>query len=106
MKVLYLTFDDLTIPFAWSVHVREVVNGLVDRGHEVRLVCPAGRAPGVRADCDPLPPGKLHHWSGSLSTFVRSGRAIALARADSRKNFPRLLARIESLAKAAKAQAH
>jgi glycosyltransferase involved in cell wall biosynthesis len=76
MKVLYLTFDDLTIPFAWSVHVREVVNGLVDRGHEVRLVCPAGRAPGVRADCDPLPPGKLHHWSGSLSTFVRSGRAF------------------------------
>ena len=31
------------------------------------------------------------------------GRAIALARADARKNFPRLLARIETLAKAAKA---
>jgi len=34
------------------------------------------------------------------------GRAIALARADARKNFPRLLARIETLAKVAKAQPH
>ncbi|MBI3857267.1 MAG: glycosyltransferase, partial [Planctomycetes bacterium] len=34
------------------------------------------------------------------------GRAISLARADSRKNFPRLLARIEALAKAAKVQPH
>jgi glycosyltransferase involved in cell wall biosynthesis len=76
MRILYLTFDDLTIPFAWSVHVREIVNGLASRGHQVRLVCPAGRAPGVRAECDPLPPGKLAHWSGSLSTFVRSGKAF------------------------------
>src|SRR5579859_7847461 len=76
MKVLYLTFDDLTIPYAWSVHVREVINGLVSRGHQVRLVCPAGQAPGVKADCDALPPGRLQHWSGSLSTFVRSGKAF------------------------------
>ena len=34
------------------------------------------------------------------------GRAISLARADARKNFPRLLARIETLAKLAKAQPH
>jgi glycosyltransferase involved in cell wall biosynthesis len=32
------------------------------------------------------------------------GRAIALARADARKNFPRLVARIETLARAARAQ--
>lgn len=76
MKVLYLTFDDLTIPYAWSVHVREVVNGLAARGHQVRLVCPAGRAPGVKADCDPLPPGKFQHWGGSLKTFVTSGKAF------------------------------
>ncbi|HLY10497.1 MAG TPA: glycosyltransferase family 4 protein [Planctomycetota bacterium] len=76
MRILYLTFDDLSIPYAWSVHVREIVNGLVARGHQVRLVCPGGRAPGVKADCDPLPPGKLQHWSGSLSTFVRSGQAF------------------------------
>jgi glycosyltransferase involved in cell wall biosynthesis len=56
--------------------VREVVNGLIDRGHSVRLVCPAGRAPGVRADCDALPPGKFQHWGGSLKTFVASGRAF------------------------------
>jgi len=76
MKILYLTFDDLTIPYAWSVHVREVVNGLASRGHQVRLVCPAGRAPGVKADCDPLPPGRVHHYTGSLSTFVRSGKSF------------------------------
>jgi hypothetical protein len=34
------------------------------------------------------------------------GRAIALARADARKNFPRLLARIEALAKAPRPQPH
>jgi glycosyltransferase involved in cell wall biosynthesis len=32
------------------------------------------------------------------------GRAIALARADARKNFPRLLARIEALARAGRAR--
>jgi glycosyltransferase involved in cell wall biosynthesis len=74
MKILYLTFDDLTVPLAWSVHVRSVINGLAARGHEVRLICPGGAAPGVRADCVPLPPGKLHHVAGSLSTFVKSGR--------------------------------
>lgn len=76
MRILYLTFDDLTIPYAWSVHVREVIHGLVARGHQVRLVCPAGRAPGIPVECDPLPPGKVQHWSGSLSTFVRSGRTF------------------------------
>jgi len=76
MRILYLTFDDLTIPYAWSVHVREVINGLASRGHQVRLVCPAGRAPGVKADCDPLPPGRVQHYTGSLSTFVRSGKSF------------------------------
>lgn len=76
MKILYLTFDDLTIPYAWSVHVRSIVNGLVARGHSVRLVCPQGKAPGVKADLDVLPKGKLHHWAGSLSTFVNCGRAF------------------------------
>jgi len=74
MKILYLTFDDLRVPFAWSVHVREIINGLVARGHEVRLVCPGGEAPGVKGTCDPLPPGKIQHLAGSLATFVRSGR--------------------------------
>jgi len=74
MKILYLTFDNLTVPFAWSVHVRAIVNGLVARGHQVRLVCPAGKAPGVTAECDSLPPGKIQHLAGSLSTFVKSGR--------------------------------
>lgn len=76
MKILYLTFDDLTVPYAWSVHVRSIINGLVARGHAVRLVCPGGKAPGVHAECDPLPPGKIQHIAGSLSTFVRSGRAF------------------------------
>jgi glycosyltransferase involved in cell wall biosynthesis len=76
MRILYLTFDDLTIPYAWSVHVREVVNGLLSRGHQVRLVCPGGKAPGVKADCDPLPPGKFQHWGGSLKTFVSSGKSF------------------------------
>jgi glycosyltransferase involved in cell wall biosynthesis len=76
MRILYLTFDDLTVPFAWSVHVREIVNGLIARGHQVRLVCPGGKAPGVNAECDPLPPGKIQHLMGSLSTFVKSGRAF------------------------------
>ena len=76
MKILYLTFDDLTVPFAWSVHVRSIVNGLVARGHTVRLICPAGKAPGVQADLDVLPKGKFHHWAGSLATFVNCGRAF------------------------------
>ena len=76
MRILYLTFDDLTVPFAWSVHVRSIVNGLVARGHAVKLVCPGGKAPGVNAECDPLPPGKIQHLMGSLATFVRSGRAF------------------------------
>ena len=76
MRVLYLTFDDLTVPYAWSTHVRGVVNGLIDRGHAVRLVCPGGRAPGVRAECATLPPGRMHHYGGSLDTFVREGEAF------------------------------
>jgi glycosyltransferase involved in cell wall biosynthesis len=60
MKVLYLTFDDLSKPYAWSVHVRAVVDGLAARGHEVRLVAP--------------PPGRLEHLARSLGTFVRAGR--------------------------------
>lgn len=76
MKILYLTFDDLTIPFAWSVHVRAIVNGLAGRGHQVRLVCPGGAAPGVEAECDALPPGKLQHLAGSLATFVRIGKSF------------------------------
>jgi len=74
VRILYLTFDDLTIPYAWSVHVREVVNGLVARGHQVRLVCPGAAAPGVNAPCDPLRPGKLRHLAGSLVDFLHSGR--------------------------------
>ena len=74
MRILYLTFDDLSVPYAWSVHVRAIVNGLAARGHPVRLVAPGGRAPGVNAPCDPLPAGKLHHVLGSLGTFVGSGR--------------------------------
>lgn len=74
MRILYLTFDDLRIPFAWSVHIRSVVNGLAARGHEVRLVCPGGVAPGVQAETDSLPPGKIQHYAGSLATFVGSGR--------------------------------
>jgi glycosyltransferase involved in cell wall biosynthesis len=76
MRILYLTFDDLAIPYAWSVHVRAIVNGLAARGHQVRLVCPGGRAPGVNAECDALAPGKITHLAGSLSTFVKSGRAF------------------------------
>ena len=71
MRILYLTFDDLTVPFAWSVHVRSIVNGLVARGHAVRLVCPGGKAPGVNAECDPLPPGKIQHLMGSLADRKR-----------------------------------
>lgn len=76
MRILYLTFDDLRIPFAWSVHVRAIVNGLVAKGHQVRLVCPGAQAPGINAECDPLPPGKIQHLMGSLSTFVKSGKAF------------------------------
>jgi glycosyltransferase involved in cell wall biosynthesis len=76
MRILYLTFDDLTVPFAWSIHVQAIVNGLIARGHQVRLVCPGAKAPGIQADCDALPAGKLQHYAGSLSTFVKSGRAF------------------------------
>lgn len=75
MRVLYLTFDDLTRPYAWSVHVRAIVNGLVDRGHEVRLVCPGGEAPGIRAPSEALSAGRWSHFAGSLATFVGAGRS-------------------------------
>lgn len=74
MRILYLTFDDLAVPYAWTVHVRSIVNGLAARGHAVRLVAPRGEAPGINAPCDPLPGGKLNHVLGSLRTFVKSGR--------------------------------
>lgn len=76
MRILYLTFDDLTAPYAWAVHVRAVVNGLVARGHPVRLVAPGGRAPGVRAPCDSVGSGMFHHLVGSLGAFLESGRAF------------------------------
>jgi glycosyltransferase involved in cell wall biosynthesis len=76
MRILYLTFDDLTAPYAWTVHVRAIVNRLVARGHGVRLVAPGGAAPGIDAPCDALPAGKLHHLMGSLGTFTGSGRAF------------------------------
>jgi len=76
MKVLYLTFDDLSRPFAWTVHVRSIVNRLAARGHSVRLVAPGGLAPGIDAPCDPLPSGRLHHLFGSVRTFTDAGRAF------------------------------
>lgn len=75
MRILYLTYDDLTRPYAWSVHVRAVVNGLVARGHDLRLVCPSGLAPGVEAPCDPLRPGRWGHFAASFGDFVRAGKA-------------------------------
>jgi glycosyltransferase involved in cell wall biosynthesis len=76
MRILYLTFDDLSAPFAWTIHIRSIINGLAARGHSLRLVAPGGRAPGIDAHCDPLPGGKLNHVLGSLGTFVRSGHAF------------------------------
>lgn len=76
MRVLYLTFDDLSRPFAWTVHVRSIINRLVALGHAVRLVAPGGTAPGIDAPCEPIPPGRLQHLFGSLETFVNAGRAF------------------------------
>lgn len=76
MRILYLTFDDLSVPYAWTVHVRAIVNRLAARGHAVRLVAPGGQAPGIEAPCDALPAGRLHHFVGSTGTFVRSGQAF------------------------------
>lgn len=73
MRILYLTFDDLTVPYAWSVHVRSTINGLAARGHEVRLVCPGGAAPGVLATTVRIPPGRWQHFFGSVRTFVSAG---------------------------------
>lgn len=75
MRVLYLTFDDLSRPYAWSVHVRAIVNGLAARGHAVRLVCPRGVAPGIEVPVDPLRPGRWSHFVSSLGAFVSAGRA-------------------------------
>ncbi len=74
MRILYLAFDDLSVPYAWTVHVRSIVNRLVSRGHVLRVVAPGGRAPGFDAPCEPLPAGALQHVAGSMATFVRLGR--------------------------------
>jgi glycosyltransferase involved in cell wall biosynthesis len=76
VRILYLTYDDLSRPYAWTVHVRAVVNGLAARGHEIRLVAPRGAAPGIDAPCEPLSPGRLSHVAGSLFPFLRAGRAL------------------------------
>lgn len=76
MRILYLTFDDLSRPFAWSVHVRSIVNGLVRRGHQLRLVAPGGLAPGIEAPCDALRPGRFQHLAASAGVFLRSARAF------------------------------
>ena len=74
MRILYLTFDDLSRPFAWTVHVRAIVNGLVKRGHQLRIVAPGGQAPGIDAPCDPLPAGRFQHLAASAGVFLRSAR--------------------------------
>jgi glycosyltransferase involved in cell wall biosynthesis len=75
VRILYLTYDDLSRPFAWSVHVREIVNGLAARGHAVRLVAPRGVAPGVSVPCDAVGTSRGSHLVGSLFDFLRAGRA-------------------------------
>lgn len=75
MRVLYLTFDDLSRPYAWSVHVRAIVEGLAARGHDVRLVCPRAEAPGVQVPCAEMPPGRWGRFVSSLPAFVRAARA-------------------------------
>jgi glycosyltransferase involved in cell wall biosynthesis len=42
MNILYLTFDDLEQPFAWSVHSKGVIAGLQQLGHKVLLLNPKG----------------------------------------------------------------
>ena len=74
MRILYLTFDDLSTPYASTVHVRSVINGLVARGHQVRLVAPGGLAPSIEATCDPLPPGKF--LRGTATSSARQMRTI------------------------------
>lgn len=83
MRILYVTFDDLGTEFAWAVHVKAVVNGLVRLGHRVRVVAPGKEAP---ADLDGEFVGMvrgrtrarraLQHLVGSLGTIVRAGRGF------------------------------
>ncbi len=45
MRILYVSFDDIGSEFAWAIHIREIVNGLVRRGHEVQVIAPASSNP-------------------------------------------------------------
>lgn len=42
MRILYVSYDDLSGSYAWTVHVAAVVNRLSARGHEVHLLAPEG----------------------------------------------------------------
>lgn len=40
-EIFYACFEDLTVEVAWTVHIREVVNGWVKAGRSVTLFCPS-----------------------------------------------------------------
>lgn len=42
MRILYVSYDDLSGNFAWTVHVASIVNRLAAKGHEVHLLAPEG----------------------------------------------------------------
>ena len=55
MRILYVSYDDLSGSYAWTVHVAAIANRLSARGHEVHLLAPEGRvSPEVKVETWPL----------------------------------------------------
>ncbi len=83
MRILYVSFDDIGSEYAWSVHVKEIVNGLARRGHEVLVVAPGRTAPDdLEGSFVPMrvPGSRLarvfFHLVGSLWEILRAARGF------------------------------
>lgn len=83
MRILYICFDDLRKPGAWSVHVRAFVNGLARRGHDLRVAAPGDSCPpDLAAEFHPLPlpdsrAGRaVEHLAGSYFSLLGAARGF------------------------------
>jgi len=40
MRIVYITYDDVSSNFAWSTHVKSIINRLCNKGHKILLIAP------------------------------------------------------------------
>lgn len=72
MKIVYITFDDLSQNFAWTIHVTEIIKELTKRGHRIMLLLPySDKRPGLDCDFKFFEPRKT-----DIGLFLRTVRSF------------------------------